>query len=190
MAPRNARLLCPWDSPGKNTGVGCHALLQGIFSTQGSNLHLFWLLHCRWILYRWATRGSTRLSLRKHQFFVSVYGDHEEPVLGLKVITTEIWEGKGATKVVLGAGRTPEAWPLNSKLGKWATGCGDSEVICNSYAARASQRYLEDSFSWDDDNESLCLKEERGQVTAQEVGRVVRSLDSSVPYHNALNFSR
>ena len=31
------RLLCPWDSPGKNTGVGCHFLLQGIFSTQGSN---------------------------------------------------------------------------------------------------------------------------------------------------------
>ena len=26
-----ARLLCPWDSSGKNTGVGCHALLQGIF---------------------------------------------------------------------------------------------------------------------------------------------------------------
>ena len=32
-----ARLLCPWDSPDKNTGVGCHALLQGIFLTQGSN---------------------------------------------------------------------------------------------------------------------------------------------------------
>ena len=34
-----AGLLCPWDSPGRNTGVGCHALLQGtlIFSTQGSN---------------------------------------------------------------------------------------------------------------------------------------------------------
>ena len=31
------RLLCPWDSPGKNTGVGCHALLQGIFLTQGLN---------------------------------------------------------------------------------------------------------------------------------------------------------
>ena len=31
-----ARLLCPWDSPGKNTGVGCHALLYGIFPTQGS----------------------------------------------------------------------------------------------------------------------------------------------------------
>ena len=41
-----ARLLCPWDSPGKNTGVGCHALLQGIFLTQASNLPLLHLL--RW----------------------------------------------------------------------------------------------------------------------------------------------
>ena len=32
-----ARLLCPWDSPGKNTGVGCHCLFQGIFPTQGLN---------------------------------------------------------------------------------------------------------------------------------------------------------
>ena len=34
------RLLCPWDSPGKNTGVGCHFLLQGILLTQGSNPRL------------------------------------------------------------------------------------------------------------------------------------------------------
>ena len=34
------RLLCPWDFPGKNTRVGCHFLLQGIFLTQGSNSHL------------------------------------------------------------------------------------------------------------------------------------------------------
>ena len=33
------------DSPGKNTGVGCHSLLQGIFLTQESNLHLLSLLH-------------------------------------------------------------------------------------------------------------------------------------------------
>ena len=43
-----ARLLCPWDSPGKNTTVGSHSLLQKIFPTQGSNLGF---LHCRWILY-------------------------------------------------------------------------------------------------------------------------------------------
>ena len=40
-----ARLLCLWDFPGKNTGVGCHFLLQRIFPTQRSNLGL---LHCRW----------------------------------------------------------------------------------------------------------------------------------------------
>ena len=34
------RLLCPWDSPGNNTGAGCHFLLQGIFLTQESNPHL------------------------------------------------------------------------------------------------------------------------------------------------------
>ena len=39
------RLLCPWNSPGKNTGVGCHFLFQGIFLTQGWNLRLLWLLH-------------------------------------------------------------------------------------------------------------------------------------------------
>ena len=33
------------DSPGMNTEVGCHALLQRIFLTQGSNSHLLWLLH-------------------------------------------------------------------------------------------------------------------------------------------------
>ena len=40
------RLLCPWDSPGKNTGAGCHALLlQGIFPTQRLNPRLLCLLH-------------------------------------------------------------------------------------------------------------------------------------------------
>ena len=39
------RLLCPWNFPGKNTEVGCHFLLQGIFLTQGLNLCLLCLLH-------------------------------------------------------------------------------------------------------------------------------------------------
>jgi len=43
------------DSLGKNTGVGCHALLQGIFPTQGLN---WGLLHCRWILYQLRYQGS------------------------------------------------------------------------------------------------------------------------------------
>ena len=40
-----AKLLCPWDSSGKNAGLGCHFLLQRIFLTQGSNPHLLCLLH-------------------------------------------------------------------------------------------------------------------------------------------------
>ena len=51
------RLLHQWDYPGKNNGVGCHALLQGIFPIQGSNTHL---LHCRQILYHWATRLASK----------------------------------------------------------------------------------------------------------------------------------
>ena len=43
------RFLCPWNSPGKNTGVGCHSLLQEIFLIQGLNLCL---LHCRQIVDR------------------------------------------------------------------------------------------------------------------------------------------
>ena len=40
-----ASRLCPWESPGKNTAVRCHPLLQGIFPIQGSNSHLLYLLH-------------------------------------------------------------------------------------------------------------------------------------------------
>ena len=49
------RLLCPWESSGKNTGVCCHALLQRILPSQGSNPCLLCLLHHRRTLYRWAT---------------------------------------------------------------------------------------------------------------------------------------
>ena len=46
------------DSPGKNTGMGCYVLLQGIFWTQGLNPGP---LHCRWILYHLSHQGSSRI---------------------------------------------------------------------------------------------------------------------------------
>ena len=46
------------DSPGKNTGIGCHALLQGIFPTEGLNPHL---PHCRGFFYLLSHKGSPRL---------------------------------------------------------------------------------------------------------------------------------
>ena len=67
-----ARLLCPWNSPGKNIRVGCHALLQGIFLTQGSNPGLLRLLHCRWILYHWATRKAHRFVIYG-SYYVNVF---------------------------------------------------------------------------------------------------------------------
>ena len=52
-----ARLLCPWDSPGKNTGMNYCFLLQGIFPAQGLNPHLLCLLHCRQVLYLLSHQG-------------------------------------------------------------------------------------------------------------------------------------
>ena len=46
---------CPWNSPGKNTGVGSQSLLQGIFLIHGSNPHL---LHCRQVLYHLSHQGG------------------------------------------------------------------------------------------------------------------------------------
>ena len=51
------------DSPCKNSGVGCPALFQGMFLTQGSILHLLCLLHCRLILYHWTTEYMGCLSV-------------------------------------------------------------------------------------------------------------------------------
>ena len=62
MDCKPTRFLCPWNFPGKNTGVGYHSPLQGIFATQGSNLNL---LHFRQILYSLSHQGSPQLQVNK-----------------------------------------------------------------------------------------------------------------------------
>ena len=52
---QSTKLLCPWDLPGKNNGVRCHFLLQGIFLSQRLNLGL---LHCRQMLYHLSHQGA------------------------------------------------------------------------------------------------------------------------------------
>ena len=52
-----AMSLCPWDSPGNNTGVGCHFPLLGIFTTQGSNLHWTKITGCH-------MRGQNKVWIR------------------------------------------------------------------------------------------------------------------------------
>ena len=51
-------LYSPWNSPGQNTEVGSHSLLQGIFPTQGLNPSL---PHCRWVFYQLSHKGSPRI---------------------------------------------------------------------------------------------------------------------------------
>ena len=70
------RLLCPLDCPGKNTRGSCHALLQGIFLTQGLNPCL---LH--WIIYHWITRETyiCTYQIRSDQISCSVMSDSLRP---------------------------------------------------------------------------------------------------------------
>jgi len=72
--PLPTRVLCPWDSPGKNTGVGCHALLQGIFLTQGSNPCLSCLLH-------WQAGFTTSATWETHKVLISLLCFWKEALL-------------------------------------------------------------------------------------------------------------
>ena len=72
-----AKLLCPWDSPGKNTGVGRHALLQGIFLIQESNLSLLCLLHWQVCSLPLVPPGKPKCWIRKSNTIIDyIYSLH------------------------------------------------------------------------------------------------------------------
>ena len=80
------RLLCPWNSPGEKTGVGCHLLFQGIFLTQGLNLNLLCLLHYRQILHCWASREAPfSLQFRPTSFSDSLNLIHQQVLSALSL---------------------------------------------------------------------------------------------------------
>ena len=60
------------DSPSKNTGVGCHALLQGIFPTQGPNSGLLQLVHCRHISLLLSHQGSPHRLIPWHTLAIDL----------------------------------------------------------------------------------------------------------------------
>ena len=97
------------DSPGKNTGVGCHALLQGLFPTQGSNPGL---LHCRWILYQLSHKGSPQLG--------EEHGNKEGPLHGPEWV---------AVILFLGAAVNPEGFPGGSNSKESACNAGHLGLI-------------------------------------------------------------
>ena len=64
------RLLCPWNPPAKNDGVGIHSLLQEFFLTQRLNLGL---LHCRQIVYCLSHQGSPSTLLREAEDWTNIH---------------------------------------------------------------------------------------------------------------------
>ena len=83
-----ARLLCPWNSSGKNTRVGSHSLLQGIFLIQWSNSGL---LHCRQILYHLSHQRSPLEEKKLVLFKVSLFPQGEIWWSGLRDKTSKSW---------------------------------------------------------------------------------------------------
>ena len=74
-----AKWLCPWSFQGKNTGVGCHILLQGIFPTQELNLGLPCFLHCKQILYPLSHGGSPKNPMNSMKRQKDMTMKHEAP---------------------------------------------------------------------------------------------------------------
>ena len=98
------KLLCPRDSPGKKTGVGCHFLLHKIFLIQGSNLCL---LHFQQILYPLSHLGS--VSSIKREFINPQYG-----------VCFKLWDGLRVMKMqTLWMKGTPGTTSTVSRLRTW-----------------------------------------------------------------------
>ena len=82
---------CPWNSPGKNTGVGSHSLLQWIFPTQGSNLH------CRRILYHLSQQRSPEVPVNGNLFGNKSFASDQVKVIG----SHSVWLPLSLTKETL-----------------------------------------------------------------------------------------
>ena len=95
--PMDCRLLgsSVHGSPGKNTGECCHALLQEIFLTQGSNPHFLQLLDCRWIIYHWAIREAHHLSLGLPYGINQLNMKGQKPCRSLSIRGDRRWEEAG-----------------------------------------------------------------------------------------------
>ena len=78
-------LYSPWNSPGQNTGVGGHSILQGIFPTQGLNPGP---PHCRWILYQLSHREALKPIEVSYHSFKSIVLDLKTKAFTCKSETT------------------------------------------------------------------------------------------------------
>ena len=123
------RLLCPWDSPGQNTGWGCHLLLQGISPTWGLNSDF---LHCRNFFTIWATAnptGKTSPFFSMHQFFCDVFFCLHRTACRISVPWLGIQPGPLAEKVLSPNDRTTQESPVFCVLRVFSTFCQPKEFF-------------------------------------------------------------
>ena len=90
-------LLCPWNFPGKDAEVGCHFLPQGVFPTQGSNLHLVSCIGRR-ILYHWRHLGSPQVThdtvLKRAAMLLNHFQtcyNHKSWLFSMIILTNILW---------------------------------------------------------------------------------------------------
>ena len=115
-----ASLPCPWNFPGKNTRVGCHSLLQGIFPTQGSNTGL---LHCRQILYH----------LNHQRSLVNLLWN--QPYLSLPMFQTGLYDNnprKTCNAAVCARVPTEHTSNFGKTSQERARDLGRSKIICDT----------------------------------------------------------
>ena len=132
------RLLCPWDSTGKNTGVGSHSLLQGIFPIQGSNPGL---AHCRQTLYHLNHQGTPNLSEKGVE---NVLTHAKSWLIGKDFDAGRDWgqEKKGMTEDEMARWHH---W-LDGRESEWTPGVGDGQgglACCDSWGRKES-----DTIEW------------------------------------------
>ena len=90
-----ARLLCPWNSPGKNPGVGCHSLLQEIFPIHRSKLGL---LHCRPIIYHLSHHEKPLRKLEVNFAYVNIEDENSKEKLGEEALELNHRSQQGFTR--------------------------------------------------------------------------------------------
>ena len=123
---------------GKNTGVGCHFLLQGIFLTQQSNLHLLQLLHWQAIPYHWATWEAPIINRNQPIVLNSARHpplDRKEPGLGVRAAES----GPHPWSIEQHTSTRPSSCPLAALAPGSGEDCG---LHCNPHSVFPPGRHV------------------------------------------------
>ena len=169
--PVSWTVLSPWSSPGKNTGVGCHALLQGIFLTQGSNPRLKCLLHWQEDSLALAPPGKPKSFYTRRFITASLFkvrNEKKPKCSNTSVLWPPMQRADSLEKtLMLGKieggrrrGRQRMRWldGIDRCEFEWTPGVGDGQgglVCCNSWGRKESD--TTERLNWTEDEEQRVM---------------------------------